>query len=68
MTEGETVICQFPNWYNAFGEHKMSLEVGQRLTVTGRKNINGTVFLYFKETPEDTSFLATGFKALRNLN
>jgi hypothetical protein len=68
MNEGDKCICQFPDWWNAFGEHMHKLEVGQRLTVTRRRVFHGALFYYFKETPEDLCFLASGFKPLRALN
>lgn len=68
MNPGEKCICQYPDWYNAFGDVVHKLEVGQRLTFKQRRTIGGMAFYYFEETPDDVCFLATGFKPLRSLN
>jgi hypothetical protein len=67
MEDGETCICQYDDWYTAFGPI-YTLHRGMRLTVSGSRFIAGTRFYSFKETPEDTLYLCTGFKPMRSLN
>lgn len=68
MTDGETCICQYDDWFNAFGDKTEAVHRGMRLTVTGRKNISGSLFYTFKEVEEGNWFLGIGFKPMRQLN
>lgn len=65
---GDKCICQVPELYNAFGEGSHVLRMGMRLTITKVTRVGGTSFLFFKETPKGTHFIATEFKPLRSLN
>lgn len=64
---GERCICQYDDWFNAFGDKTTAVQTGMRLTVIATKRIAGASFYAFKETPEDNFFLSTGFKPMRNL-
>lgn len=68
MKPGERCICQYDNWFNAFGDKCDALMKGTRLTVAGSRRVGGATFYSFKETPEDNSYLGTGFTPMRNLN
>lgn len=68
MNEGERCICQYDDWYNAFGDRSDALSKGMRLTVIGSHRVGGMTFYSFKETPEGNSYLGTGFTPMRNLN
>lgn len=68
MEPGEKCICQEDDWHNAFGDSDYSVHCGMRLTVLGSRNINGTRFYSFEETPKDYFYLHLGFKPLRSLN
>lgn len=68
MEPGEKCICQEDDWHNAFGESDYSVHRGMRLTVSGLRNINGTRFYSFEETPKSNFYLHLGFKPLRSLN
>lgn len=68
MNPGEKCICQYDDWFNAFGETTTVVHRGMRLTVKDTHRVGGCTFLCFEETPEDSSFLSTGFKPLRSLN
>lgn len=70
MEPGERCICQYDEWWNAFGELKdqyTKLMKGDRLTVVGSKRVGGLSFYEFKEHPGQL-FMHDGFKPLRNLN
>ncbi len=67
--EGAKVICSHTDLYNAFGDKAVMLEIGMRLTISGRHRIGGVLFLKFKEVREgDPSFMSTAFTPLRSLN
>jgi hypothetical protein len=68
MEPGAKCICQYDDWYNAFGDKSTALFCGMRLTVKARKNFYGALFVSFEETPEDNFFQIEGFKPMRNLN
>ena len=65
--EGDKCIYQYNNWFNAYGDLVMKLNLGDRVTVSGSHRIGGAIFLRFKEYPE-YSFLSTGFKSVKTLN
>ena len=67
MEDGERCICQYDDWYNAYGPVH-TVHQGMRLTVIKSMFIAGTRFYAFKETPEGAYFLNTGFKPMRSLN
>ena len=64
---GERCICQYDDWFNAFGDKTTVVSTGMRLTVRGSRRVGGVAFYSFEETPEDNYFLPTGFKPMRNL-
>ncbi len=66
--EGEIVICQHEDWYNAHGSNIFKLEVGQKLTINNTYRVGGSLFLKFKEYDDEYGFLSTGFTRLRSLN
>ena len=68
MEVGDKCICQYDDWYNAFGEVSHVLHLGMRVTVTGVAYVGGTRFLSFEEAPDGNFYMATGFKPLRSLN
>jgi hypothetical protein len=68
METGAKCICQYDDWYNAFGDKTSVLHQGQRLVVRASKRVGGARFLSFDETPEDHFFLESGFKPMRALN
>lgn len=67
MGEGERCICQYDDWYNAFGEKSDALSRGMRLTVIGTQRVGGMTFYSFAEAPEGSFYLGTGFVPMRNL-
>lgn len=68
MEPGEKCICQYDDWHNAFGDADHSVNRGMRLTVLDMRNIAGTRFYSFEETPKGYFYLHLGFKPLRSLN
>lgn len=68
MEPGEKCICQEDDWHNAFGDSDHSVHRGMRLTVLDTRNISGTRFYSFEETPKHNFYLYLGFKSLRSLN
>jgi hypothetical protein len=68
MEPGERCICQYDDWYNAFGDRSEAMSKGMRLTVKGSTRVGGCRFYTFAETPDDACYLAEGFKPLRSLN
>lgn len=67
MEPGERCICQYDEWWNAFGDQYTMLSCGDRLTVSGSKRVGGISFYEFREHPGQW-FMHDGFKPLRNLN
>jgi hypothetical protein len=68
MDVGDRCICQYEEWFNAFGAGRTMLTVGQRMTVIETRRVGGAQFLAFEETPKDNYFMADGFKPMRELN
>ncbi len=69
IEEGDTCICQYDDWFNAFGEQSHSVHTGMVLTVTRTVMVAGARFLEFEETPDGLQYLATGFtKRARTLH
>ena len=65
---GSKVICQYNDWWNAFGDKNEKIEIGMRLTIKGSRNIGGTSFLEFEEMEPGNYFMWTGFKPMKALN
>lgn len=65
---GDKCICQEDDWCNAFGDKYLKLHRGQRLTVSGIRNVGGTSFLEFNEVDKAHYFMALGFTPLRAYN
>lgn len=68
MDVGDKVICQYDEWWNAFGEKQEVLSRGQRFIISETKNVGGTSFLAFEEGPKDNFYLFSGFTPMRNYN
>lgn len=68
MEPGDRCICQYDDWHNAFGEDDFSVNCGMRLTVLDSRNIGGTSFYSFEETPKDNFYMGIGFRPLRSYN
>lgn len=65
LDDGDKAVCLYDGWFNAFGDECHALHEGMAVTVVATKNINGTRFLAFRETPKGNYYMASGFDTLK---
>ncbi len=68
MEPGDRCVCIEKDWYNAFGEKHLAIQIGMRLTVLDTRRIGGISFYSFEETPKNFFYMFTGLCPMRELN